>query len=290
MGTRLKLPTKKSRPKPKLQDYSVLIYGREKIGKTSMCSHFPETCFLMCEPGGKALSLYQVPVTNWEELRGYVELLAKDKKYQTIVIDTADLAYKYCLEHVCEEMGMDHPSDESHGKGWNMVSDEFHKLMARAQSVGKGVVFLSHEKDKELTKANGGTQTRVEPTMTGSAQKTLLPMMDVIGYYHYDDSDKRILRIRGTEMYTAGCRLEDHFVDVDIIPMGSSSKEAYDNFVAAFNNEKPWEKGKKKRTVTDDLEEVERKLTRREGRTRRNTSKKKASGLRKPPLRKPKRL
>ena len=49
----IKLPTKKSKIESDLSKYSILLYGKIKIGKTSLAAQFPDALFLMTEPGGK---------------------------------------------------------------------------------------------------------------------------------------------------------------------------------------------------------------------------------------------
>ncbi|HOK47887.1 MAG TPA: AAA family ATPase, partial [Bryobacteraceae bacterium] len=62
------LPTKKTPPRANLGDYSILIYGPTKIGKTTLASQFPEALFLATEPGLNALEAYQIPITSWDGL------------------------------------------------------------------------------------------------------------------------------------------------------------------------------------------------------------------------------
>lgn len=232
------LPTEKSTPMEAVGDYSILLYGVEKIGKTSLASHFPDAFMLMFEPGGKALSIYQKPVHNWEELLAYIELLeAGDHSFNTVGIDTVDIAYEYCMDYICRKLVIDHPSDEAYGKGWKALRDEFTKTMIRLLNCS-GCLFLSHSTEKEIKQRSGETSHRIIPTMAKQAREILEGLVDIIAYYHYDDDGNRILQVRGDELVTAGVRPEKAFSGVQNIPMGESSKEAYDNFVAAFRNEK----------------------------------------------------
>ena len=58
----LTLPTEKSKPSSRLGDYTWLIYGAKKIGKTSLVAQFPETLILSFEPGTKALEVFQTRI------------------------------------------------------------------------------------------------------------------------------------------------------------------------------------------------------------------------------------
>ena len=233
----LSLPENPSKPETDLGKYSTLLYGREKIGKTSFAAQFPDAFFLMCEPGGKALSIYKRNVMNWAQLRGYVDLLEQNKgQFKTVVVDTVDMAAQMCVKYVCEKLAISHPSDEEWGKGWQAVTDEMSSVMSRLLKLGRGVIFISHSKEKELKKRNGTSSHRVIPTMPSQARTVLEPMVDIWAYYCYTDEGKRTLHICGDEHIAAGHRLVDRFKNIKEIPMGSSPLKAYENFLAAFEN------------------------------------------------------
>ncbi len=242
----LTLPASKSEPLSDLQDYSILIFGKKKIGKTTLAAQFDEALFLMCEPGGRALSIRQVQVRDWKEFRGYVELAIKDNATRTIVIDTTDFAYEFCMAYVCEQMVIDHPSDETYGKGWNAVRKEFTKVVNMLLHSGKGVVFISHSKDEEFKTRKNESLSKVVSSMPGQAKDVLEGLVDIWVNYDYDGK-RRVLVIGGNDGIDAGHRIEGKFKypsgePMETIAMGRSPKEGYKNFVDAFNNHAPVEK------------------------------------------------
>lgn len=237
----LSLPTEKSEPADSILAYSMLVYGKKKIGKTSLISNFEDTMFLMCEPGGKALSVYQRPVRNWSEFVAYVDLLIEDTTFKTVAIDTGDFLYEFCMEYVCEKLAIEHPSDEAYGKGWKAVRAEFTLQVTRLLHSGKGVVFISHSKEEEFNTRRGDTYHKTVSSMPGQAKDVLEGLVDIWVNYDYDGTD-RFLIIGGNDEVDAGHRLEGRFkytdgTPVTKIPMGKSAKEGYENFMAAFNNE-----------------------------------------------------
>jgi hypothetical protein len=248
------LPAKKSIPSDSLQDYSILIYGKKKIGKSTLASQFENTIFLMCEPGGKALSVYQVSVKNWQDFEGYIDLAIKDKRFRTIVIDTSDYAYEYCLEYVCEKLVIDHPSDEAYGKGWKAVRKEFTRVINKLLHSGKGVIFISHSKDEEIKTRRNSSYHKVTSSMPGQARDVLEGLIDIWVNYDYDGK-RRYLIIQGNDEIDAGHRLKNHFQysdgqRIEKINMGTNETQAYKNFIAAFNNHvEKGEKTKKKKLV-----------------------------------------
>ena len=75
--------------------------------------------------------------------------------------------------------------------------------------------------------------------MSNQAADVIQGLVDIWGNYTYDGK-KRYLLIEGSEEIDAGCRVEGHFLSegqpMSKIYMGNSAKEAYKNFLAAFNN------------------------------------------------------
>ena len=234
------LPTQVSIPAERIEDYSILLYGEKKIGKTSLASKFDKAFFLMFEPGGRALSIFQRPVKNWLEFKKYVSLIQKDTSFRTIVIDTVDIAYTMCAEYVCQKLVIDHLSEEEWGRGYEKARKEFYEEIDALLKTGKGVIFISHAAEKEIKTRTGDKYHRISPTMSNQARDILEGIVDIWTYYGYEGK-QRYLWIGGDDHIGAGHRLETKFRYTDgtpilEIPMGKTSKEAYDNFTKAFNN------------------------------------------------------
>lgn len=231
----LTLPTEPTTPVQELGRYSMLLYGLEKIGKTTLAAQFPDAFFLLCEPGGKALSIYGREVKSWEAFKGYLSLLDRNpNRFKTVVVDTADLAFKMCEDYMLKKMGILHESDEEWGKGWSMVRNEFTLSMARIINGPRGVVFISHAAQKNSKRRDGRSSDRTVPTMPNAARGVLEPMVDIWAYYQYTESGKRALTIQGDDAVSAGHRCKGHFAGVSQIDMGNSPEEGYANYVAAF--------------------------------------------------------
>lgn len=239
----LTLPTERSTPSDRIGDFTTLIFGEKKIGKTDLTAQMDSTFHMMTEPGGKALSILQRPVNNWREFQAYVKLLEKDKKFKTATVDTADFLYGHAFDYVAQKQGFEHPSEEAYGKGWKAIRDEFTKWVLRLINTGKGVVFISHATEKEVKMRSGEKYDRIQPTMAGQAMDVLTGLVDLWFYYGYD-GDRRVLTIQGSDHIGAGHRLKHNFHYIDGTPvkeidMGSSAEEGYANLMLAFHNKLP---------------------------------------------------
>lgn len=234
------LPTERSVALPRLQDYSILLFGEKKIGKTDLTAQFPGTFHMMFEPGAKAQEIFQRPVTSWKDFKGYVRLLKKDKSFDTVTVDTVDLAYTRCFEYMMQKLAIEHPSDEAYGKGWAAIRDEFGREMTTLMSLGKGVIFVSHATEKEIKTRNGEKFDKIMPTLAGQGRDIIEGMVDLWFYYGYDGSD-RVLTITGNDFIGAGHRLKKNFrypdgTPIHEIPMGTSAEEGFANLMAGFKN------------------------------------------------------
>lgn len=235
----LALPTAPTPPSDDLQDYSILLFGEKKIGKTTLASMFPDNLLLCSEPGAKSLNVFRMDVRSWKEFKKIIRLLKKDKRFRTVTVDTVDLLFKLCDAQVCQELGIDHVSEADWGRGWSAVRDEFTTAMADLMGIGKGVILISHSTEKEIKPRSGPKYDRIQPTMPNTARDICEAMVDIWGYFHYDGHD-RVLTIRGDEHITAGHRLQTRFrhngKELENIDMGTSKEEAFKNFMDAFNN------------------------------------------------------
>lgn len=244
----LTLPSEMSKPKVRMEDYSWLIYGEKKIGKTSMLAYAGEDApgkkvfFMMCEPGGKALNIYQRPVRNWRDFMGYVSLIVKSKEFGTVVIDTADFAYDMCLEYVCKEKGIEHPTDEGWGKGWKAVKQAFTREIKRLLDSGKGVFFTSHSRDREVKSRLGDEYHKTEPSLSSQAKEVLEGIIDIWVYYTYEKG-RRVMQIEGNDTVAAGHRLGEmgrfkysNGEPIKQIVASSSAKETFEVLRKAFES------------------------------------------------------
>jgi hypothetical protein len=258
VASKFALPTAPSTPSSSIGDYSMLLFGDKKVGKTTLASLFPAAYFLMTEPGAKALSVYQTPVTEWSTFQSAIRALTHDTRFRTVVVDTVDLAFKQCERAVCRRMGIDHPSEEDWGKGWAGVRDEFTTTMQQLLLLDKGIIFISHATEREISTRSGQRYDRIQPTMPNQARDIIEGLVDIWAYYTYMGRE-RVLIIRGDEHISAGHRLQDNFRAPDgreltHVHMGTSPRQGYTNLMAAFaNTYRPPQDGK---SVADIVEEA----------------------------------
>ena len=252
----LQLPNKKTTPKVKFEEYSMLIFGEKKIGKTSLCAQFPDSLLLFFEPGGKSLNCYQLNVENWEDFLDLIRQLKNNEhNFKNIVIDTIDIAYKLCFKNVCQKLNIQHPSDKrDFGKSWGLIKEHFHDTIMDLFSTRLGLIFISHSEEKLIETESGKTYNVIEPTANKNAKELICGIADSVFYYHWNKNERQLL-IEGNELISVGTRCDFAFFDknngekLKYIKMGKSPEESYKNLIDAFNNKYTNSPPEKKRKV-----------------------------------------
>ena len=208
------LPTSKTPPKTNLSDLTVMVYGQTKIGKTTLCAQAEGALFLATEPGLNALDVYQAPILSWEDLlNACAEIVEGKHPFKTIIIDTVDNAYKFCVEFILRKFKVEHESDLGYGKGYALVNNEFQRVLTKLAFLPYGLFLISHAKEMEMD-SRTGKYTRVVPTLPDKARKIVLGMADMVLFCDLEVSTgengeqrvRRVIRTKPSLYYEAGDR------------------------------------------------------------------------------------
>ena len=199
-----------------MRGYSVFLYGGWKTGKTTTAVKFPKHFLLAIEKAYSAITgAMALPINSWSEFRQVLRQLKEDKAkqtFETIILDTADIAYDYCTKYVCSNNGADTVSDIPFGKGYGLIEKEFDECLRTIVQLGYGLVIISHETDKTFTNEGGQQYNKIVPTLDKRANNVIARMCDIIGYTRSvpDESgvEKVLMFMRGTSRYEAGSRFK----------------------------------------------------------------------------------
>ena len=218
-----------------MRGYSVFMYGGWKTGKTTTAVKFPKHFLLAFEKGYSAIpGAMAQPINSWSELKQVLRQLKDDKAkemFETIIIDTGDIAYDYCTKYICANNNADTVSDIPFGKGYGLIEKEFDECLRKIVQMGYGLVIISHETDKTFTDESGKQFNKIVPTLDKRANNVIARMCDLIGYTRSvtDEAgnEKVLMFLRGTSRYEAGSRFK---YTPDYIEL------SYDNLVKAIGD------------------------------------------------------
>ena len=206
-----------------LRGYSVFFYGEPKSGKTTIATKFPRHLLLAFEKGYNAIpGAMAQPINSWAEFKKVLKQLPDPKvkeKFETIIVDTADIAYDLCEKYICTNakrsdggFGVDSIGDIPFGKGYTMVAKEFDESLRSIVQMGYGLVLISHAIDKTFTDETGKEFNQIVPTLGSKPRNIVSRMCDIIGYsraiQNEDGTTTTKLFMRGTPRYMAGSRFK----------------------------------------------------------------------------------
>lgn len=204
------LPVERSGKVTELAKQTILIYGRAKIGKSTLCSKFDKPLFLATEAGLNHLDVYKLNITSWEIFLDACKEIAVGKHdYKSIVIDTIDNLVVYCSDYICRENGINHPSELPHGKGWHLVTSELNRVLIKLASLPYGLVLVSHC-DIEEIETKTKKYNRFTISIGGKNKHIFLNMCDLILFVDSavgkDGEEVRIIRTKPSINWEAGDR------------------------------------------------------------------------------------
>ena len=199
-----------------LSGYITFLYGPPKVGKTTFGSQMPGHIILAFEKGYNALpGVMAIDVTTWGEMKTLLRDFKKPEvkeRYQSIIVDTADVAAEACQKYICNQLGIENIGDGGWStNGWAKYKKEFEETFRTLTQLGYAVVFISHEKEKTIKPKEGEEYQQIGSSIQSSAMSIIENMSDIIGYAHpiidANGEAKRVLTLRSINNdIRCGCR------------------------------------------------------------------------------------
>ena len=230
-----------------MRGYSVFFYGEPKSGKTTTATKFPNHLLLAFEKGYNAIpGAMAQPINSWSEFKKVLRQLKEDEvkaKFETIIIDTADIAYDYCEKYICNNNNVDTIGDIGYGKGYTLVGKEFDEALRSIVQMNYGLVLISHSTDKTFTDEAGKEFNQIVPTLGTRPRNIVSRMCDIIAYSRaVQDAEGKTstkLFMRGTPRYVAGSRFKytPDYIDFTYNDLVKAISEAIDKQAAEDGQE-----------------------------------------------------
>lgn len=213
----------------------LLIYGPEKMGKTTLASEFPNPVFLQTEKGESgSLELTSFGhLTSYEAVKEAIQVLASEEHgFETVVLDSATSLEKLIWARVCADGGVANIEkyEKGFGKGyvaadvyWNEIVDGLNYLRDER---GMAVIYVAHmtvakvdDPETETYSTYGvDLQKRANAILKREVDAILLVKKDITikkeearqgeGRARADGGDTRWIYTEGRPAFTAGNRYD----------------------------------------------------------------------------------
>lgn len=167
-----------------------VAYGPEGIGKSTLASQFPNPVFIDTEGSTKELDVARYPKPNtWQDIISYLEDALAEKKYGTVVIDTADWAEQLCIQAVCDDQRVKGIENIGYGKGYVFAAEKFQnalKLCDKLIDAGINVVFTAHAQMRKFEQPDEmGAYDRWEMKLSKKIAPLLKEWADMVLFCNY---------------------------------------------------------------------------------------------------------
>ena len=191
-----------------------------------------------------------MPINSWREFRSFLmDLRDEDTKamYKTIVIDTADIAWDYCVEYICSQEGKAKIGDIPYGGGYALAQREFDTCLRKILQMNYGLVLISHAKEKTQKDEQNNEYEQIVPTLENKARLVCERTCDIIGMCRpvkeADGLTRTKLFLRETPRYVAGSRFKympdvidftyDNLVNAIVEAIDKEASETGNKYVTA---------------------------------------------------------
>ena len=248
-AVKARIPTAQevNQPPSRLEDYIICLYGEKGIGKTTLVSQFKDSLVFMWEPGRRNLKIRQYPYQGSPPLtyriqKDLMRQACEDPSVKLIGIDTIDRLYSTAVKDLCYDRGINDPGEmNDFGAFWREIRDDVEQLLLMPRQHDKGLILVSHAKEKEFTTASGNEYSRVVPTAMNAAFEILKAICDYAFYYGYSGK-QRMLQLRGDDHIWSACGVDESFMDaatnkaIDQLILPNDPKLAFQVVQKAFSN------------------------------------------------------
>ena len=151
----------------------ILVYGVEKIGKSSFGAGAPNPVFIAAEAGIGHLDVASFPQPKtFLEVLECIRALGQDPgEFETLVIDPIGWVDHLIRDHVCREQKWNTEDFSKYGRGIKVALDEHRKLLSyldRLRAVqGFEIIIIAHADVKDFKNPQGEDYMRYRPDIDG---------------------------------------------------------------------------------------------------------------------------
>ena len=162
----------------------IWLYGKPFSGKTTFVSDIPNSLILSTD--GNATNLFPedriVPIKNPNDISNFIKDFqeGKYKNVDTLIIDVVEHIYDMIREYTLEKNKLEHESDGSWGKGWQLVESAEWYTLSKLSRLADNTVFISHEDEYTVKSAIGKETTCYRPALNQKLHDKMTGLMTIV--------------------------------------------------------------------------------------------------------------
>lgn len=176
----------------------VLIYGVDKVGKSSFAAGAPNCVFLGSETGTSELDVARLPSPDvgctepgqaWvNTLETVSDLTTGEHDYKSLALDSLDWFEPLVWAYVCKQNGWRDIEEPGYGKGYNAALTEWRNLIGRLEHLrekrGMHIIMVAHSHVKAFNNPTGENYDRYTLKMNEKAAGPLKEWVDALLFAH----------------------------------------------------------------------------------------------------------
>lgn len=179
----------------------ILIHSNErKLGKTLQATRFPSPYYLRFEAGINAINgVKYAALKSWSDFKKVNKRLTDPKTldqalatYKTLIVDTTDVAIKWCEKYVCSTQGVERLNDGNSGYGlWKEYENEWFTEWNKLLNCGYCIIFIAHSEDRKMKNpVTGEEYVQLYPKGDKRTIDLIIDAADIIGYVKSNGYDE----------------------------------------------------------------------------------------------------
>lgn len=176
----------------------IVIYGPDKIGKSTFGSQAPDSVFIPTEDGLDGIEATKFPLSTSYEmfLEAIGSLYNEEHSYRTAVVDSADWLEALIHKKVAEDAGKEHIDEIGYQKGYALALDYWREILRglNALRVEKkmAIVMLAHHEIKKFEPPNTEAYDRYQIKLHKNSAPLIREWADIIGFANYKILTKEV--------------------------------------------------------------------------------------------------
>lgn len=183
----------------------LMLYSLPGVGKSTLAAKLKNPIFLDIEGGLNYIDCTRTEqITDLETFYSYlIELYrAKDKEYDTIVIDSVDWLVRKIVETAAgiDSNNLDatlNKSNGGYGNGKQVLENHIRtKLLPTLVALNKkgyGICLIAHAERKDMMDADGVDTERITPKIDVNTMNVFVEWVDNVFYLKKDNNGDRVL-------------------------------------------------------------------------------------------------